>query len=83
MERLRKWQDYLGHGEVLLFYHGAGERNRLEPIWQKAESSRPGAKRSWFLAPPDVDDKRRKQPDGLWTVDQVIQFVECGRRARA
>jgi hypothetical protein len=82
MERLRKWQDYLCRGEALLFYHGAGERSRLELVWQKAQASRPGAKRSWYLAPPDLDDKRRKEPDALWTVDQVIRFVEYVRSGR-
>jgi hypothetical protein len=83
MERLRKWQDYLSRGEALLFYDGAAERNRLEPIWLKAQESRPGAKRSWFLAPPDLEDKLRKQPDALSTVGQVIGFVEEVRRAHA
>jgi hypothetical protein len=82
MERLRKWQDYFSRGEVLLFYYGAAERNRLELIWQKAESSRPGAKRGWFLAPPDLAEKLRKQPDALSTIDQVIRFVEGVRSAR-
>jgi hypothetical protein len=83
MERLRKWQDYLSRGEALLFYDGAAERNRLELIWQKAELTRPGAKRSWFLAQPDLDDKLRKQPGALSTVDQVIRFVEWVQSAHA
>lgn len=82
MERLRKWQGYLSRGEALLFYHGAAERSRLEPIWQMAQESRSGTNCSWFLAPPDLDDKRLKQPDALWTADQVIQFVERARSAR-
>jgi hypothetical protein len=83
MERLRKWQDYLSRSEALLFYDGAAQRNRLELIWQKAELSRPGAKRSWFLAPPDLDNKLLKQPDPLSTADQVIRFVERLRSAHA
>lgn len=83
MERLRKWQDFLSRNEALLFYHGAAERNRLELIWQKAHASRPGGKRNWFLAPPDLDDKRQRQPDALWTVDQVIRFIEHVRSAHA
>jgi hypothetical protein len=83
MEVLRKWKDYLSRGEALLFYDGAAERNRLEPFWLKAQESRPGAKRSWFVAPPDLEDKLRKQPDALSTVDQVIGFVEEVRRAHA
>jgi hypothetical protein len=83
MERLRKWQDYLSRSEALLFYDGAAQRNRLELIWQKAELSRPGAKRSWFLAPPDLDNKLLKQPDALSTADQVIRFVERLRSAHA
>ena len=83
MERLRKWQDYLGRGDVLLFYLGAAQRTRLELIWQKAEFGRPGAKRNWFLAPPDLEDKLRKQPDALSTVDQVIRYMEHVRSAPA
>jgi hypothetical protein len=82
MERLRKWEDYLSRGEALLFYHGVAERNRLELIWQKSALSRPSAERSWFLAPPDLDNKRRRQPDALLTVDQVIRFIERVRGAR-
>jgi hypothetical protein len=77
MERLRRWNDYLNRGQAYLFYRGAGERQRLEPIWRMAESSR----RAWFLAdpagPPD------NEPDALWTVDQVLQFASHERSAHA
>jgi hypothetical protein len=76
MERLRKWDEYLARGETLLFYLGAGERLRLHPIWLKAEQNRPVARRDWFLAQPDLDGKRLKQPEALWNIDQVIRFLD-------
>jgi hypothetical protein len=74
-ERLRKWHDYLGHGERLLFYYGAAERSRLELLWQTARQCRPGARLDWFLAPPALDEKRRRYPDALWNMDQVSHFI--------
>jgi len=83
MERLRKWLDYFSCSGTQIFYHGAAERERLELLWQTAQQRRPDVRRNWFVAPPDLDDKRRKHPDALWTIDQVIQFVEGVRRAPA
>lgn len=78
MERLRKWLDYFSRTDTQLFYHGAAERGRLELLWQMAQQCRPDVRRRWFVAPPDLDDKRRKHPEDLWTIDQVIQFVVEG-----
>jgi hypothetical protein len=83
MERLRKWLDYLSRPDTQLFYHGAAERERLELLWQTAQQCKPEGRRHWFVAPPDLDNKRRAYPDALWTIDQVIQFVEGVRGARA
>lgn len=82
MERLRKWLDYFSRTDTQLFYHGAAERERLELLWQTAQQRRPDVRRNWFVAPPDVDDKRRTHPEALWTIDQVIQFVEGVGRAQ-
>ena len=82
MDRLRKWRDYLSHSEVLLFYYGAAERGRLELIWQKAQEQTPKARRSWFIAPPDLEDKRKQYPDALWSIDQVTDLLEMARRAQ-
>jgi hypothetical protein len=83
MERLRKWNDYLSHGEALLFYHGVAERNRLELIWQKAQEHRPDVQCKWFLAPPNLQDKREQHPDALWNIDQVVGFLETTGGAHA
>jgi hypothetical protein len=83
MERLRLWQDYLTRGEVHLFYHGQAERSRLDLIWQKAQLARPDARRTWFLAPPDLEDKLRDHPEALTTLNQVVRFVTSGRSAHA
>jgi hypothetical protein len=80
-ERLRKWHEFLARGEVLLFYHGAAEGERLEMIWEKAEQYRGDVRRGWFLGPPDIDLKLRKHPDALSTVDQIIGFLEVLRSA--
>ena len=81
MERLRKWRDYLTHSQVLLFYYGLAERERLEPIWLKAEHDNGGAARSWFVAPPDLEAKRHQHPDALWNIDQVIGMIQPVRGA--
>lgn len=83
MERLRKWLEYLSHADTQLFYSGAAEPERLELLWQTAEQRRPSARRAWFVSPPDLDVKRRQYPDALWTIDQLIHFVEGARRAKA
>ena len=79
MERLRRWQEYLGRSNALLFYYGLSERERLELIWQAAQQQGRDVPHNWFLAPPDLERKREKQPDALWNIDQVIGFVERGR----
>jgi TIR domain len=83
MERLRKWLDYFSLTDAQLFYRGTAEHDRLELLWNMAQQCRPDVRRSWFVAPPDLDDKRRKYPEALWTIDQVIQFVSGGRRPPA
>jgi hypothetical protein len=83
MERLRKWLDYFSHGDSQLFYHGAAERERLELLWQMAQQRRPDVRRNWFVAPPDLENKRRQHPEALWTIDQAIQFVEGAQAVRA
>ncbi|MBZ5521601.1 MAG: toll/interleukin-1 receptor domain-containing protein [Acidobacteriia bacterium] len=83
MERLRKWNDYLSRSDALLFYYGAAERDRLDLIWQKAQQNRPDTRRNWFLAPPDLDRKRRQYPDALWNIDQVVRFMTGERSAPA
>jgi len=83
MERLRKWHDYLSHGDTLLFYYGAAERSRLDLIWQTAMQHRPKARSNWFLAPPDVEYKRQLFPDALWNLDQVVRFLERPQGASA
>jgi len=83
MERLRKWHDYLSHGDTLLFYYGLAERNRLDLIWQTARQQRPNARSSWFLAPPDLERKRQQFPDALWNLDQVVHFLERSQGASA
>jgi hypothetical protein len=82
MERLRKWQDYLSRSEALLFYYGLTEPERLELIWQTVQHPGRDVRRDWYLAPPDLDGKRQKQPDALWNVDQVIRFLHRGRSAQ-
>ncbi|MBS1872241.1 MAG: toll/interleukin-1 receptor domain-containing protein [Acidobacteria bacterium] len=81
MERLRKWSDYINRAEAFLFYHGSVDRGRLELIWRKSESSKPAARRGWFLAEPDLAGKITQYPDGLSTVDDVIRFAERSRSA--
>lgn len=76
MERFRKWRDYLTHSQALLFYYGQAGRDRLEPIWLKAEQDNGSARRSWFVAPPDVESKQREHPDALWNIDQVIGMIQ-------
>lgn len=76
MERLRKWREFLSRGQILVFYHGLTERERLEPIWLKAEQDNRRAPRTWFVAPPDLEDKRQKNPDALWNIHQIISLVE-------
>lgn len=82
MERLRKWQDFLSRGQILVFYNGLTERERLEPIWLKAEHDNHRAARKWFVAPPDLEGKRQKNPDALWNVDQVINLIQATRIAQ-
>src|SRR5262249_30967833 len=48
MDRLRKWNDYLGRSQALLFYYGAAERSRLEIIWEKARQTKPDVPRDWY-----------------------------------
>jgi len=79
MERLRRWQEYLSCSKALLFYYGFSQRERLELICQAAQQQGRVVRHDWFLAPPDLDRKREKQPDALWNIDQVIGFVERGR----
>jgi hypothetical protein len=76
MERLRKWLDYFSQGDTQLFYYGDAEHERLELLWQMAQQRRPNVRRNWFVAPPDLENKRRKHPEALWTIDQAIQFSE-------
>jgi hypothetical protein len=84
MERLRKWVDLFNRTDAQLFYFGAADRERLELLWQLAQQSSPRGSREWFVASPDVDDKRRKYPEALWTLDQVVDFAGGGaRRAEA
>ena len=75
VDRVRKWHEYLRHSDSLLFYYGSAERNRLAPIWETAKDHR----RNWFLAQPDLDHKRKQDPDALWEVDQVVHFLEKAR----
>jgi len=81
MEIVRRWQEYLSCSEALLFYDGVTERERLELIWEAAQPHKQNSRRDWFLAPPDLDTKRQVHPDALWTIDQVIRFME-GRRTQ-
>jgi TIR domain-containing protein len=80
MERLRKWREFLKAGQILVFYHGLTERERLQPIWLQAEQDNGRAVRTWFLAPPDLEVKRQNNPDALWHIDQVIQLVQGTQR---
>ncbi len=81
MDRVRKWQDFLSRGRALIFYQGLEQRERLESKWLKAEQDNRGAVRCWFLAQPDLEGKRQKNPDALWEIDQVISLVEQIRSA--
>ncbi len=81
MERLRKWLDYLSRADALLFFYGVSDRERLELLWQTAQQCKPDARRHRFVAEPDLEEKRRAHPDALWTIDQVIQFLEGARGA--
>ena len=75
MEKLRKWWEYLSRSEALLFYYGSAEHERLETIWKTAQGHKPDSRRCWYLAAPDIDGKRRKYPDALCNIDQVILFA--------
>lgn len=79
MECLRKLQEFLKRGKHLLFYHGVAQRELLEAKWLVAQQHHPTAELHYFLAPPDLEEKRRKYQDDLWNIDQVISLV---RRAR-
>ncbi|MCC6367489.1 MAG: toll/interleukin-1 receptor domain-containing protein [Bryobacterales bacterium] len=83
MDRLRKWSDFLVRGDAQIFYYGATDPARLEAIWLKAQQQKPEARRNWYVAPPDVEDKRRSYPEALWNVDQVLSFLERARGANA
>jgi hypothetical protein len=76
MERLRKWQDFLSRGKALIFYHGLAERERLHRIWLKAGQDNPQAQRSWYVAEPGLEVKRRENPQALCSPDQVIGLLE-------
>lgn len=82
MERLRKWQDYLSRSEALLFYYGTTESERLELIWQTAQHPGHDIPCDWYLAPPDIDAKRKKYPDALWNIDQVVRFLDRARSSQ-
>ncbi len=81
MERLRKWREFLTDSQALLFYYGLAERDRLEPIWLKAEHDNADVPRNWFVAPPDLEAKRREHPDALWNIDQIIDMIQLARSA--
>ena len=84
MERLRKWVEFFGNAGAHVFYYGTADHERLELLWQMSQNCNPEVRRAWFVAPPDVDDKRRRHPEALWTLDQVKQFAGYGdQRAQA
>ena len=76
MERLRRWQEYMSRSKALLFYQGISERERLQLMWETAQQTRSDVRCQWFVAPPDVDSKRRLDPQALWNVEQVISFLD-------
>jgi hypothetical protein len=82
MEWVRRWQDYLSRSEALLFYYGAAEFERLNLIWQTAHEHHRSIRSNWFLAPPDLDTKRLKVPDGLWEIEHVGHLTDLSKAAQ-
>jgi hypothetical protein len=75
-QNCRKWQDLFKRGKQLLFYHGASERAWLEAKWRQAELDNPKAPREWYVAPPDLESKRRQYPEALWRIAQVVEHLD-------
>lgn len=77
MEETRRWLNYIDHIKSALFYHGILESPAsLELLWQTTEKIKPAARCAWYLAPPDVESKKRRYSPALWCIHQVIGFME-------
>ncbi|MDX1983079.1 MAG: toll/interleukin-1 receptor domain-containing protein [Bryobacteraceae bacterium] len=75
-ERLRNWCELIRASKGLLFCWGASKHDRLQSIWKLADSHKHTGQRQWFLAPPDLDIKKLRHPDGLYETQEVEQFLE-------
>lgn len=62
MERVRKWRQLVKDSHGLLFYQGQTLEPVLDRIWRIADDEKSNALRRWYLAEPDLDEKRKKRP---------------------
>jgi hypothetical protein len=83
-DRLRRWLAMVRESHGLLFYHGRSEESLLEKIRKIAEQENSPAARRWYLADPNLEEKRVRHPADPSYPDGLEDFLnEVRRRARA
>lgn len=82
-DRLRRWRSMVRDRHGLLFYQGRSEESFLERIRKIAEEEKSLAARRWYLAEPNLEDKRVRRPADPAYPEGLDEFLnDVRRRAR-
>ena len=78
-EQLQKWRQLLRGCHGLLFYHGRSSERFLKALEKLADQEKSTPLRRWYLAEPDIEDKKKVRVSNTVFPEGLEDFLTCVR----